>query len=91
MFFKLCGIKEGGDGGRGGDVILECSAAVWDFRSLQHHVVCAIAIFFIIFWFHIQVFQNDIDLDGQHLETLLMVMLCCRMQREGDMEVRRIR
>lgn len=29
----------GGNGGRGGDVILECSPAVWDFSSLQHHVV----------------------------------------------------
>lgn len=30
----------GGNGGRGGDVILECSPAVWDFSCLQHHVVC---------------------------------------------------
>lgn len=30
----------GGNGGRGGDVILECSPSVWDFRSLQHHLVC---------------------------------------------------
>ncbi|KAJ6807733.1 putative GTP-binding protein OBGM, mitochondrial [Iris pallida] len=29
---------DGGNGGRGGDVILECSAAVWDFSSLQHHL-----------------------------------------------------
>ena len=30
----------GGNGGRGGDVILECSPAVWDFSSVQHHIVC---------------------------------------------------
>lgn len=30
----------GGNGGRGGDVVLECSATVWDFSSLQHHIVC---------------------------------------------------
>ncbi|RZC78755.1 hypothetical protein C5167_002974 [Papaver somniferum] len=28
----------GGSGGRGGDVILECSPKVWDFRNLQHHM-----------------------------------------------------
>ncbi|XP_015874098.3 probable GTP-binding protein OBGM, mitochondrial isoform X1 [Ziziphus jujuba] len=27
----------GGNGGRGGDVILECSPTVWDFSGLQHH------------------------------------------------------
>ncbi|KAJ4964364.1 hypothetical protein NE237_024303 [Protea cynaroides] len=32
------GKPDGGNGGRGGDVILECSAAVWDFSNLQHHV-----------------------------------------------------
>ncbi|KAF9595408.1 hypothetical protein IFM89_000326 [Coptis chinensis] len=32
------GKPDGGNGGRGGDVILECSPAVWDFRGLQHHV-----------------------------------------------------
>lgn len=32
------GRPDGGNGGRGGDVILECSAAVWDFSSLQHHI-----------------------------------------------------
>lgn len=30
----------GGNGGRGGDVILQCTSAVWDFRGLQHHIVC---------------------------------------------------
>lgn len=30
----------GGNGGRGGDVILECSPRVWDFSGLQHHLVC---------------------------------------------------
>ncbi|XP_010926742.1 probable GTP-binding protein OBGM, mitochondrial [Elaeis guineensis] len=29
---------DGGNGGRGGDVILECSAAVWDFSNLHHHL-----------------------------------------------------
>nr|XP_033509454.1 uncharacterized protein LOC104086824 isoform X2 [Nicotiana tomentosiformis] len=28
----------GGNGGRGGDVILECSPAVWDLSGLQHHI-----------------------------------------------------
>ncbi|KAJ0983996.1 hypothetical protein J5N97_002352 [Dioscorea zingiberensis] len=32
------GRPDGGNGGRGGDVILECSPAVWDFSNLQHHL-----------------------------------------------------
>ncbi|KAA8543882.1 hypothetical protein F0562_021941 [Nyssa sinensis] len=32
------GIPDGGNGGRGGNVILECSPTVWDFSSLQHHI-----------------------------------------------------
>ncbi|KAI3914705.1 hypothetical protein MKW92_021879 [Papaver armeniacum] len=32
------GTPYGGSGGRGGDVILECSPKVWDFRNLQHHM-----------------------------------------------------
>lgn len=32
-------IDVGGNGGRGGDVILECSVAVWDLSNLQHHLV----------------------------------------------------
>lgn len=32
------GKPDGGSGGRGGDVILECSSAVWDFSNLQHHL-----------------------------------------------------
>lgn len=32
------GRPDGGNGGRGGDVILECTAAVWDFSNLQHHL-----------------------------------------------------
>ncbi|XP_077233840.1 GTP-binding protein Obg/CgtA [Tasmannia lanceolata] len=32
------GKPDGGNGGRGGDVILECSAAVWDLSNLQHHL-----------------------------------------------------
>ncbi|MCL7029950.1 hypothetical protein MKW94_029288 [Papaver nudicaule] len=32
------GTPDGGSGGRGGDVILECSPNVWDFRNLQHHM-----------------------------------------------------
>jgi hypothetical protein len=30
----------GGNGGKGGDVILECSRSIWDFSGLQHHMVC---------------------------------------------------
>ncbi|KAL3507508.1 hypothetical protein ACH5RR_032890 [Cinchona calisaya] len=33
-----CGKPDGGNGGRGGDVTLECSPSVWDFSSLQHHI-----------------------------------------------------
>lgn len=29
----------GGNGGRGGDVVLESSASVWDLSNLQHHLV----------------------------------------------------
>ncbi|KAG6631479.1 probable GTP-binding protein OBGM, mitochondrial isoform X3 [Carya illinoinensis] len=32
------GRPDGGSGGRGGDVILECSPTVWDFSGLQHHI-----------------------------------------------------
>ncbi|KAL6907960.1 hypothetical protein ACP4OV_002130 [Aristida adscensionis] len=32
------GRPDGGNGGRGGDVILECSRSIWDFSSLQHHM-----------------------------------------------------
>ncbi|KAK1286514.1 hypothetical protein QJS10_CPB20g01040 [Acorus calamus] len=32
------GRPDGGNGGRGGDVILECSSDIWDFSSLQHHL-----------------------------------------------------
>nr|XP_043619368.1 probable GTP-binding protein OBGM, mitochondrial [Erigeron canadensis] len=32
------GKADGGNGGRGGDVILECSPTVWDLSSLQHHI-----------------------------------------------------
>ncbi|ONK76922.1 uncharacterized protein A4U43_C02F1280 [Asparagus officinalis] len=32
------GKPDGGNGGRGGDVILECSSAIWDFSNLQHHL-----------------------------------------------------
>ncbi|PHT84925.1 putative GTP-binding protein OBGM, mitochondrial [Capsicum annuum] len=28
----------GGNGGRGGDVILECSPTMWDLSALQHHI-----------------------------------------------------
>jgi len=45
-------ISVGGNGGRGGDVILECSAAVWDFSNLQHHLVSCTnfeSLLFIIF------------------------------------------
>ncbi|KAH9609780.1 hypothetical protein KSS87_012770 [Heliosperma pusillum] len=32
------GKPDGGNGGRGGDVILKCTSSVWDFRGLQHHI-----------------------------------------------------
>ncbi|KAK3020243.1 hypothetical protein RJ639_045567 [Escallonia herrerae] len=32
------GRPDGGNGGRGGDVILECSPTLWDFSCLQQHV-----------------------------------------------------
>ncbi|ERN09743.1 probable GTP-binding protein OBGM, mitochondrial isoform X1 [Amborella trichopoda] len=32
------GKPDGGNGGRGGDVILECSPAIWDLSNLQHHL-----------------------------------------------------
>ncbi|KAL9235306.1 hypothetical protein vseg_010074 [Gypsophila vaccaria] len=32
------GKPDGGNGGRGGDVILKCTSAVWDFRGLRHHI-----------------------------------------------------
>ncbi|KAK1320538.1 hypothetical protein QJS10_CPA03g01619 [Acorus calamus] len=32
------GRPDGGNGGRGGDVILECSSDIWDFSGLQHHL-----------------------------------------------------
>ncbi|GLJ05123.1 hypothetical protein SUGI_0011580 [Cryptomeria japonica] len=32
------GTPDGGSGGKGGDVILESSAAVWDLSNLQHHL-----------------------------------------------------
>lgn len=32
------GKPDGGNGGRGGDVILECSPTIWDLSSLQHHI-----------------------------------------------------
>eukprot|EP00252_Welwitschia_mirabilis_P026344 TRINITY_DN8632_c0_g1_i1.p1 TRINITY_DN8632_c0_g1~~TRINITY_DN8632_c0_g1_i1.p1 ORF type:complete len:510 (+),score=99.07 TRINITY_DN8632_c0_g1_i1:149-1678(+) len=35
---KRHGTPDGGDGGRGGDVILECSDLVWDLSNLQHHL-----------------------------------------------------
>ncbi|KAE9592325.1 putative GTP-binding protein Obg/CgtA [Lupinus albus] len=33
------GRPDGGNGGRGGDVILECSRRVWDFSGLQQHLI----------------------------------------------------
>ncbi|KAF7837778.1 putative GTP-binding protein OBGM, mitochondrial [Senna tora] len=33
------GRPDGGNGGRGGDVILQCSPKVWDFSGLQHHLI----------------------------------------------------
>lgn len=32
------GKADGANGGRGGDVILECSPKLWDFSSLKHHI-----------------------------------------------------
>ncbi|XP_050370054.1 probable GTP-binding protein OBGM, mitochondrial [Argentina anserina] len=33
------GVPDGGNGGKGGDVILECSPTVWDFSGLQPHLI----------------------------------------------------
>ncbi|XP_014497329.1 probable GTP-binding protein OBGM, mitochondrial isoform X1 [Vigna radiata var. radiata] len=33
------GRPDGGNGGKGGDVILECSPRVWDFSGLQRHLI----------------------------------------------------
>ncbi|KMT09486.1 hypothetical protein BVRB_6g129560 [Beta vulgaris subsp. vulgaris] len=38
------GKPDGGNGGRGGDVILQCTSAVWDFRGLQHHIVLQVPV-----------------------------------------------
>ncbi|XP_062181823.1 probable GTP-binding protein OBGM, mitochondrial [Phragmites australis] len=32
------GRPDGGDAGKGSDVILECSRSIWDFSGLQHHM-----------------------------------------------------
>lgn len=40
LLLMFIGLNVGGNGGRGGDVILECSTAIWDFSGLQNHVVC---------------------------------------------------
>lgn len=40
LVLSVFGTNVGGNGGKGGDVILECSPTVWDFSGLQHHVVC---------------------------------------------------
>lgn len=48
MVFKVVLTNVGGNGGRGGDVILECAPSVWDFRSLQHHLVCYSHLFVIV-------------------------------------------
>lgn len=37
--YLLFGLDAGGNGGRGGDVILECSPTMWDLSALQHHIV----------------------------------------------------
>ena len=41
LLLLLCifGTNVGGNGGKGGDVILECSPTIWDLSGLQHHVV----------------------------------------------------
>ncbi|KAJ0872577.1 putative GTP1/OBG domain superfamily protein [Helianthus annuus] len=44
------GKAHGCHGGRGGDVILECSPAIWDLSSLQHHTVYYIFLPFCIFY-----------------------------------------
>jgi len=49
----------GGNGGKGGDVILVSSAAVWDFSNLQHHLVkpcpCVIVLLLLIHSFFLMV------------------------------------
>lgn len=51
----------GGNGGRGGDVILECSPSVWDFSGLQNHVVCDFFLF-LFFLNNIVARWSDIEL-----------------------------
>ncbi|PHT39435.1 putative GTP-binding protein OBGM, mitochondrial [Capsicum baccatum] len=38
FLYLLFGVNAGGNGGRGGDVILECSPTMWDLSALQHHI-----------------------------------------------------
>ncbi|CAN4075714.1 unnamed protein product [Withania somnifera] len=38
------GRPDGGNGGRGGDVILECSPTMWDLSALQHHIVIQVPV-----------------------------------------------
>ena len=72
----------GGNGGRGGDVILECSPAVWDFSGLQHHVVRGI--------FVSMNPKQYID-NGPNLQISVVVNLSCRMRIEEAMDPPRIR
>lgn len=62
-FLSVFGTNKGGSGGRGGDVILECSPTVWDFSGLQHHIVCNST--FVIVWQNISLVINEkIDRNG---------------------------
>ncbi|RLN30062.1 putative GTP-binding protein OBGM, mitochondrial [Panicum miliaceum] len=42
------GRPDGGNGGKGGDVILECSWSIWDFSGLQHHMIAQVPVGMVI-------------------------------------------
>lgn len=72
-------VNAGGNGGRGGDVILECSPAIWDFSCLQHHVVCYWLLLFVLL-------RTGLMFNP----SCFCIHNISRMPREGDMVDRKI-